>query len=226
VIEPGTDPVRRQELVTPRALRYHGPMRHVKRVIDVLLVIVALPAVIVIGMIIAVAIRLSSRGPVLFHQVRVGRDGRCFKMVKFRSMQSDAEERLRSDPELLQLYLRNDHKLPANGDPRLTRVGRWLRRTSIDELPQAWNVLTGSMSLVGPRPVTPEQLSDWHGRAATYLSMRPGLTGMWQINGRSGVKADDRLSYDRIYLHEWSLRLDLKILALTPLTVFSTRGAH
>ena len=103
--------------------------------------------------------------------------------------------------------------MPAEVDPRLTRVGRMLRRWSLDELPQLLNVLDGSMSLVGPRPVTPEQLESWGDRAGAYLSVRPGLTGLWQINGRSGVKFDDRVGYDIAYVDGWTIFRDLRILA-------------
>jgi lipopolysaccharide/colanic/teichoic acid biosynthesis glycosyltransferase len=206
--------------------RYHGPWRLAKRTLDLVVVILLLPLALMAGVLVAVAMKLADRGPVLFKQMRVGKDGRHFKMVKFRTMVVDAEDRLRQDPELLALYFANDHKLPVGLDPRVTPFGRFLRRTSLDELPQLWNVLTGAMSLVGPRPVTPEQLAEWHPRTGAYLAMRPGLTGLWQINGRSGVKADDRVGYDEMYLERWSFFLDLKILVLTPLAVLAARGAH
>ena len=123
-------------------------------------------------------------------------------------------------------YVDHDFKLPCEVDPRLTGVGRWLRKWSLDEIPQFLNVLVGSMSMVGPRPVTPEQLNSWGSGAAAYLSVRPGLTGLWQINGRSGVKFDERVRYDESYISGWTIWRDLRILALTPLTVLGRRGAH
>ncbi len=162
----------------------------------------------------------------LFRQKRVGADGVPFEMLKFRTMRSDSEATLRADPALWAAYVDHDFKLPPEVDPRLTRVGRWLRRWSLDEIPQLWNVLGGSMSMVGPRPVTPEQLQSWGEGAAAYLSVRPGLTGLWQINGRSGVKFDERVRYDESYISGWTIWRDLRILALTPLAVLGRRGAH
>jgi lipopolysaccharide/colanic/teichoic acid biosynthesis glycosyltransferase len=206
--------------------KYHGPWRVGKRGLDLLVLMVVLPFALLLAALIAVAMKVTDRGPVLFKQERVGKDGRRFRMMKFRTMVIDAEARLRADPELFSQYVANDHKLPAELDLRLTPFGRFLRRTSLDELPQLWNVLTGAMSVVGPRPVTPEQLKDWEPRTGAYLAMRPGLTGLWQINGRSGVKADDRVGYDEMYLEQWSFFLDVKILMLTPLAVIAARGAH
>jgi exopolysaccharide production protein ExoY len=206
--------------------RYRGPWRYAKRGLDLLIVVLGLPFALVVGAAIAIAIKTTSSGPVFFRQVRTGQDGRHFRMMKFRSMQVDAEKRLRADPDLLATYLANDHKLPADEDPRMTGVGRWIRRRSLDELPQLWNVLTGAMSLVGPRPVTPEQLRDWGERSTAYLSMKPGLTGLWQINGRSWLKLEDRVAYDESYLAHWSIWLDLRLLVLTPVSVLAARGAH
>lgn len=212
--------------VASRDFAYNGPGRIAKRAMDVAIVLGALPICIPLMLLIVVAIKLDSPGAAIFRQTRVGRHGREFSMVKFRTMVADAEDRLRADSQLWESYVAHDHKLPAHLDARLTRIGRSLRRTSLDELPQLWNVLTGRMSIVGPRPVTPEQLADWDDRSAAYLTMRPGLTGLWQINGRSGIKADDRVAYDAEYLNRWSIGLDLKILALTPVAVVTRRGAH
>ena len=196
-----------------------------KRGLDILLTLAALPVAGLIGLAIAVLVRISSRGPVFFLQKRVGLGGTTFRMVKFRTMQIDAEERLRADPELWNTYVDNDFKLPAESDPRLTRVGRWMRRWSLDELPQILNVLTGSMSWVGPRPVTPDQLEDWGPGSDAYLSVRPGITGWWQINGRSDVQSMDRIAYDRDYAESWTFWLDVRILARTPVKVIHGKGA-
>ena len=196
-----------------------------KRLLDLGLAVAVLPLAGVVGFVIAVLVATTSRGSVLFFQERVGLGGRTFRMVKFRTMQPDAEQRLREDPELWSTYVDNDFKLPAESDPRLTRVGRLLRRCSLDELPQVLNVLTGDMSWVGPRPVTPDQLEDWGSDSGAYLSLRPGITGWWQINGRSDVQSMDRIAYDRDYVDSWNLWLDLRILVRTPFKVVHGKGA-
>lgn len=212
--------------VVPSTVPIAAPARSpAKRLLDVVLTLAALPAVGLFGLGIAVLVGTTSRGPVLFLQKRVGLRGKTFRMVKFRTMQVDAEDRLRADPLLWDTYVANDFKLPAESDPRLTTVGRWLRRWSLDELPQVLNVLTGSMSWVGPRPVTPDQLEDWGPDGSGYLRVRPGITGWWQINGRSDVQSMDRIAYDRDYADSWTLWLDVRILVRTPFKVLTGRGA-
>jgi exopolysaccharide production protein ExoY len=196
-----------------------------KRALDLGITAAVLPVAGLLAAGIGILVATTSRGPVLFLQERVGLGGRTFRMVKFRTMEIDAERRLRSDPELWSTYVDNDYKLPADSDPRLTRVGRLLRRWSLDELPQVLNVLTGSMSWVGPRPVTPDQLEDWGPDSGAYLSVRPGITGWWQINGRSDVQSMDRIAYDRDYADSWNLWLDVRILARTPAKVIHGKGA-
>jgi exopolysaccharide production protein ExoY len=196
-----------------------------KRCLDLALTIAVLPLALVAGTVIAVLVASTSRGSVFFLQERVGLGGRSFRMVKFRTMLPDAEQVLREDPDLWSTYVDNDFKLPTVSDPRLTTVGRWLRRWSLDELPQVLNVLTGSMSWVGPRPVTPDQLEDWGPDSEAYLSLRPGITGWWQINGRSDIQSMDRIAYDGDYLESWNFWLDVRILARTPLKVFHGKGA-
>jgi exopolysaccharide production protein ExoY len=195
-----------------------------KRTLDVigslLLLVVFLPVLIAV----ALALKLSSRGPVLFRQTRVGRGDRSFTMLKFRTMYHDAEERLCSNPRLYFQYLDDDHKIAIDKDPRITPVGRFLRKSSLDELPQLFNVVAGDMSLVGPRPVTPAQ---WPSYQENHLAnrFRPGLTGLWQVSGRNEIRFPERAQIDAEYCAGCSLRLDLSILARTPLTVLSRRGA-
>ena len=196
-----------------------------KRAIDVAVVLAASPIVLPIGLVVAVLVRLTSRGGALFRQERVGLAGESFRMLKFRTMVVDAEERLHVDPALWDLYVENDYKLPAHLDPRMTRLGRLLRRTSLDELPQLLNVLGGSMSLVGPRPVTRAQYDAFADVVAAYRSVRPGMTGDWQVNGRSDVHYPERAEYDRRYVTEWSVLGDVSILLRTPVTVVRGRGA-
>jgi len=173
--------------------------------------------------VISLAVRVSSRGPVLFHSMRRGIGQRPFACLKFRTMYSDAEER---QAELEEFNEASGALFKIREDPRLTAVGRLLRRFSLDELPQLVNVVRGDMSLVGPRPL-PERdyamLEDWHRKR--YLVL-PGITGLWQVSGRSELDFDELVNLDFIYLERWSLALDLTILLKTIPAVFSRRGAY
>ena len=175
---------------------------------------------------VALAVKVESRGPVSFGHRRVGLNGRTFTCYKFRSMHSDAEERLQADPALHAEYVANAYKLPEGRDPRLTAVGRFLRKTSLDELPQLVNVLNGEMSLVGPRPIVPKELDQYGHGAPVFLSIKPGMTGAWQINGRSHVGYPDRADIELDYVRTWSLMRDLWILFKTLPVVLARRGAH
>ena len=171
---------------------------------------------------IAVAVRFSSPGPVIFRQQRTGRDGRLFTMLKFRTMVVDAEERL------AELVVRNEGAGPLfklDDDPRVTRVGRLLRRTSLDELPQLVNVLIGDMSLVGPRPALPRETAQYSQWVWRRLHVRPGLTGLWQVSGRSQLSWEESIRLDLQYVNTWSLRLDAKILLRTVRAVLARDGA-
>jgi lipopolysaccharide/colanic/teichoic acid biosynthesis glycosyltransferase len=141
-------------------------------------------------------------------------------------MYRDAEQRLHADPDLFSEYVENDFKLPAARDARITPVGRFLRRTSLDELPQLWNVITGEMSLVGPRPIVPDELQHYRGDTPLFLSLRPGMTGAWQVNGRSAVAYPQRTSIELDYVQRWSLVSDLGIMLRTFPAVMFGRGAH
>jgi len=172
---------------------------------------------------IALAIRLDSRGPIVFRQTRVGSGGRPFEMYKFRSMRQGAEAELE---RLRELNETDGPIFKMRDDPRLTRVGRFLRRTSLDELPQLWNVLRGEMSLVGPRPPIPAEVSryvEWHKRR---LEVRPGMTGLWQVSGRSTLSFDEMVLLDIYYIENWSLWLDFKILLRTIPKVLFGDGAY
>jgi exopolysaccharide production protein ExoY len=186
-----------------------------KRCIDVvgstLGLIVASPAIAVL----ALLVRLESKGSPIFHHHRVGYRGRPFHCLKLRTMRADAEAFLRSDPSLLDEYRRNHYKIPNDRDPRVTPLGRFLRRTSLDELPQLWNVLTGEMSLVGPRPVVPDELPVYGLSAGLLLSVRPGLTGAWAVSGRHEVGYPDRCTMELNYVRQWSLGRDVGIILRT-----------
>jgi lipopolysaccharide/colanic/teichoic acid biosynthesis glycosyltransferase len=184
---------------------------------------------------ITVAIKATSRGPVLFRQQRVGQNGRKFIFYKFRSMYCNTDHKIHL--EFVQKFIADtkessqasEERVPykITQDPRVTRVGRFLRKTSLDELPQFLNVLEGDMSLVGPRPPLPYEVEcydAWH--KARLLAAKPGITGLWQVNGRSRVKFDEMVRMDLQYAKSWSLWLDLKILVQTPYAVFSGHGAH
>ncbi len=174
----------------------------------------------------AVAVAVVAEGrPILFRQTRVGAHGRRFRIYKFRTMAPDAEARLQREG-LYDRYVANGFKLPADEDPRITRTGRFLRRTSLDELPQLINVLLGQMSLVGPRPVVEKELECYGPLVGAYTGVKPGVTGYWQVNGRSDVGFPERGELDAYYYDHRSLRFDLRILARTALTVILRRGAH
>ena len=225
-VEPRVVWRRGQPFVALRAVGLRGQQLLVKRALDVMvalaMLLVAAPAMAVL----AVLVRLDSPGAAVFGQRRLGRHGRPFHCYKFRSMYGDAEERLRRDPALRAEYVRNDYKLPADADPRITRVGRVLRRTSLDELPQLWNVLRGDMSLVGPRPIVPGEIRHYDADAHLLLLLKPGLTGLWQVGGRSGVVYPQRTAIELEYVQTWSLERDLRILARTVPAVLWARGAH
>jgi len=219
----GIDADRRRRRLRPDR---HPATSPAKRALDLTLTLVGLPVVGLVCLIIAILVGATSRGPVFFVQERVGLAGRPFRMVKFRTMLVDAEERLRQDPALWNDYVRNDFKLPNGRDPRVTAVGRFLRRSSLDELPQLINVLRGQMSLVGPRPIVPEEVEKYGVDQEAYTTVRPGITGWWQVNGRSGVGYPERVDLDREYADSWTFWLDVQILLRTPLTVLRARGAH
>lgn len=172
-----------------------------------------------------VAIRLDSPGPAFFTQERIGKDGRTFRIIKFRTMRTDAEARLRNlldkDPSRAKQWQK---KQKLDDDPRITRVGYWLRRTSIDELPQLGNVLLGDMSLVGPRPIVENEIKKYGDHYRTYAYVRPGLTGLWQISGRNGTGYARRVALDVAYVRNWSIYMDLWILARTVLEVLRLSG--
>lgn len=200
-----------------------GGQRVAKRLFDVcsagLLILVALPVMTVI----ALAVTLTSPGPVLFRQERVGIRGAHFHMLKFRSMVVDAEQRL---AELEHRNEGNGVLFKIKNDPRVTRIGRFLRRYSLDELPQLFNVLTGSMSLVGPRPPLPTEVAGYEKDVRRRLLVKPGLTGLWQVSGRSNLSWQDSVRLDLYYVENWSLAGDVVILLKTGRAVFQSTGAY
>jgi exopolysaccharide biosynthesis polyprenyl glycosylphosphotransferase len=210
--------------------------RLVKRVMDIAGSLAALIVLSPLLALIAVAIKLTSKGPVLFRQGRVGQHGVIFQFLKFRSMLPDSDPRMHREfvnefiagrTSAVQPGQKNRRVFKITDDPRVTRVGAILRRTSLDELPQFWNVLKGEMSLVGPRPPIPYELESyrvWHKRR--ILEVKPGITGLWQVYGRSRTTFDEMVRLDLRYARTWSLLLDLKILLQTPRAIFTQEGAY
>ena len=194
-----------------------------KRVLDVLGALVGLTVMAILFPLIAFAIKSESTGPIFFRQKRVGLNNRIFTCRKFRSMVVDAESR---KEELAERNEVNGALFKIKDDPRVTRVGRWLRRTSLDELPQFWNVLVGEMSLVGTRPPTAEEVANYQNWHRRRISIKPGLTGLWQVSGRSEIKEfDEVVRLDLAYIDNWSLGLDLKLILKTVFVVFSRSGS-
>ena len=210
----------------------------VKRVVDFVGAAAGLTLAAPLFPLIGAAIRIDSPGPVFYRQRRAGQllgvgesPGRFrfaeFHMWKFRTMRTDAESILKEDKELYAEYVKNNYKLPKGKDARITRIGRVLRQTSLDELPQLINVLKGEMSLVGPRPVVPDEIEQYGDYASLLLSAQPGLTGHWQVSGRSDI-ADyaQRVKLDMEYLRDRSVATDLRILLRTLPAVLLRQGAH
>jgi exopolysaccharide biosynthesis polyprenyl glycosylphosphotransferase len=209
----------------------------VKRAFDLIVSSLAVLSLAPVLLVVAAIVKLDSPGPVFYRHERLGRLGGRLRVTKFRTMRTEfcrgedyggdgAEERfqqLLQDPELKRQFA-DSYKLER--DPRLTRVGGFLRRTSLDELPQLFNVIRGDLSLVGPRAITPEELYRYGRRAKTLLAIQPGITGYWQINGRSNVSYDERIWLDMAYIDDWSVALDLLILAKTFRVILSSRGAY
>ena len=196
----------------------------IKRLIDILGALVGLAITFVVGIFLAPVLLLESPGPLIFKQKRVGENGRIFDFYKFRSMYKDAEERKK------ELMARNEMQglmFKMENDPRITKVGAFIRKTSLDELPQFWNVLKGDMSLVGTRPPTVDEYQQYSYYQKRRISFRPGITGLWQISGRSDIKDfDEVVKLDLEYIDNWSLLLDFKIIFKTVFVVFRGSGAH
>jgi Undecaprenyl-phosphate galactose phosphotransferase WbaP len=201
--------------------------RVVKRSVDVMLVLCLCMLLLPVLAVIAVAVWITTPGPVLFSHRRIRRHGEFFTMWKFRTMCINSgevlERYLAAHPEARAEW-RATHKLKR--DPRVTRVGRFLRRTSLDELPQLWNVLNGSMSLVGPRPIVAAEVEKYGEHFWDYCAVKPGITGLWQVSGRSEVSYPERVELDRQYARNWSLRADAKILMRTWSCVVNRDGAY
>ena len=215
----------RQPVATPVTLARAevGVAKIAKRVLDVIVASAALLLAALPMLCIALIIRLTSPGPILFRQARVGKGGRLFTSYKFRSMYMDAEDRL---AEVRHLNQADGPIFKIRQDPRMTPVGRFLRRTSLDELPQLFNAFRGEMSIVGPRPALMTEVLAYEPWQLERLTVRPGLTGLWQVSGRSDLPFEAMMRLDLEYIRRWSLWFDLWLLILTVPTVVSCRGAY
>jgi exopolysaccharide biosynthesis polyprenyl glycosylphosphotransferase len=197
--------------------------RFLKRFMDIVLAGAALIFLAPLVAVIISAIKLDSKGPIYFSQTRVGRGGRLFRLHKFRTMVTNAEDLKKT------LLEQNESDGPAfkiRNDPRVTRVGRFLRKTSLDELPQLWNVLIGDMSLVGPRPALPSEVIHWEKWQCRRLVVEQGCTCIWQVSGRSNLSFKEWMRMDMDYVYNWSLWLDIKLILLTIWVMLTGRGAY
>jgi lipopolysaccharide/colanic/teichoic acid biosynthesis glycosyltransferase len=214
-----------------QTIRFKVHYLRAKRILDLTFTLLIAPLILLVGLIVAVCIKLDSKGPVFFRQKRVGQHGVEFEMLKFRSMYVNANQKLHQ--EKIAKYMKGEKLSEANeamaykasNDPRITRVGRFIRKTSLDEIPQFWNVLRGQMTLVGPRPPLPYEVELYTPKEWGRLSGRPGLTGTWQVYGRSRVTFQDMVEMDLAYLQNQSIWQDLKLIILTvPVMLFARGG--
>jgi exopolysaccharide biosynthesis polyprenyl glycosylphosphotransferase len=195
-----------------------------KRTLDFAVALLALIILSPLILLVALAIAWESGWPVIFAQKRLGQGGRMFTVYKFRSMAKDAEARL---ADLLEHNaIKDGPTFKLKDDPRITRVGRFIRRTSLDELPQLWNVLMGDMSLVGPRPPLESEVLEYEPWQLQRLAVKPGMTGLWQVSGRSDLGFVEMVHLDLAYINDWSFWRDVSLLARTPLAVIRARGAY
>jgi lipopolysaccharide/colanic/teichoic acid biosynthesis glycosyltransferase len=220
-----------QSLPIQEGISFNQRYLRAKRLFDVLFTLLIIPFFFLLLAVVAVLIRLDSEGPIFYRQKRVGRDGEEFEMFKFRSMYVQNDAALHREAVLRYIggSALNDHGAPGTlyklvNDPRVTRVGRFLRKTSLDEFPQFLNVLRGEMSLVGPRPPVPYEVEHYSSHDRLRLCGKPGLTGTWQVYGRSRVTFHEMVEMDITYLQEQSILEDLKLIALTVPVMISGRG--
>lgn len=217
-----------EQVIQPKALSNYGaPDSPLSRIFDITLILLAFPYILVAVLVISILIVLDSRGGVIYSQIRIGKGGRRFKAYKFRTMVLNADQillkYLDNSPELKAEWLAS-HKLKQ--DPRVTRVGVILRKLSLDELPQFWNILIGDMSLIGPRPIVEAEIEKYGKCFELYKQVRPGLTGLWQVSGRSDTSYERRVELDEFYILNRSFKLDLQIILKTVSVVLSKKGAY
>lgn len=200
-----------------------------KRILDVMAALVGIALIVVTSVILYIPYHMGkNKGKMFFKQQRIGKDGELFEIYKFRSMRENADVYLYENKELYKKYIENGYKLEQHEDPRITKLGAFLRTTSIDELPQFINVLKGEMSMVGPRPIIEEELDEYKkkGKVEEFLSMKPGITGVWQTSGRSNVQYPERVYLEISYAENQSIFTDLSIIIKTCVKVLKKEGAY
>ncbi len=200
--------------------------RGASRLIDIILAITFIIILLPIMLIISLLIKLNSRGPVLFKQQRIGRDGEVFLILKFRTMIINSEQKLKENPVLYRKYIENSYKLNPSEDPRITKLGEFLRKTSLDEIPQFLNVLVGDMAIVGPRPVLLDELKEYGNKREIFLSVKPGITGYWQVSGRSNIGYPERVNLELYYIERKNILFDISIIGKTFISVVKKKGAY
>lgn len=200
--------------------------RGASRLIDIILAITFIIILLPIMLIISLLIKLDSRGPVLFKQQRIGRDGEVFLILKFRTMIINSEQKLKENPVLYRKYIENSYKLNPSEDPRITKLGEFLRKTSLDEIPQFLNVLVGDMAIVGPRPVLLDELKEYRNKREIFLSVKPGITGYWQVSGRSNIGYPERVNLELYYIERKNILFDISIIGKTFISVVKKKGAY
>lgn len=197
--------------------------KFVKRFFDIVLASIVMIVLSPIFLIISLAIKLESKGPIFFKHTRIGKDGKIIKIYKFRSMVNNAEDMIKEfTPEQMKEY-RENYKL--TNDPRITKVGKFLRKTSLDELPQLINIIKGDLSIIGPRPVVSDELKKYGTNTRKFLSVTPGLTGYWAANGRSCTSYEQRMQMELFYIDNLSLKMDIKVFFKTIEAVIKREGA-
>lgn len=218
----------KKSLVTTSAPQQYEPsVDYLTRILDISMIMLAAPYIVLVILMIAISTKIDSPGPVFYRQERIGRYGRKFHVYKFRTMVQNADQ-------ILQKYLDSSPELKAQWvetqklkeDPRITRLGAMLRKTSLDELPQLWNILLGEMSLVGPRPIVASEVEKYGQCFELYTQVRPGLTGLWQVSGRNNTTYEHRVELDEYYVRHRSLKLYSKILWKTIFVVLKKEGAY
>lgn len=199
----------------------------IKRLFDIVISLIALIFVIPITIVIFLIDCFGdNKGPVFYKQRRIGKNHKPFYIYKYRSMIIDADKRLRANKELYDLYVKSSYKLPSDKDPRITKFGRFMRKSSLDELPQFFNILKGDMSLIGPRPVVEEELKEYGDRVDKFLSVVPGAMGYWQASGRSSILYPERCNVELYYVDHASLCFDIKIIFKNIISIFKAEGAY
>lgn len=198
-----------------------------KRFFDILLSVIALICFSPVFLIIFVMNRFGdNKGPLFYRQERIGWHGKPFKIYKFRSMIVNADTILENDPEMYAKYVANNYKLEPEEDPRITHLGRWLRKSSVDEIPQFINILAGDMSIIGPRPIVKAELAEYGNRVDKFLSVKPGAMGLWQSSGRSNIPYPERCDVELEYVDKASFAFDAEIMFKNIISIFKSEGAY